>query len=769
MRRATILAFSLLPLACVEATPRPSGTTLTAVANSTSTATKPAPPASAPRAAAIDRAWLKTYASTRRFRLGAPQRAQPTPDGKAVLFLRSGPRDPKQSLFETDLTSGQTREILTADALLTGPETISATEKARRERMRISARGLAMFELSDDGATVLVPISGRLFVFDRASGKSRELKTHPGAIDPHFSPDGKSVAYVSGNDVYLAGVDAPTDVAVTKGGTDTRTHGVAEFVAQEELARSRGFWFSPEGDRILYEEADTSKVEVLTIPDPSHPEQKPYESAYPRAGKANAEVRLGIVPVRGGATTWIAWDEKRFPYVATVKWSKGAPLTIYVMDRLQQNAELLAVDVATGKTSVLVKEHDSAWINLDASVPRFTPDGTQFLWSSERGGAWELELRDKAGPLVRKLTKKDFGYDAVVDLDVASSTVIVQASSEPTDARVFAVSLAGGEPKSIAGNAGEYVHATFGKGHDVFVTRYATRGAMPRYDARWVNGGHPPVEIPAMVEAPALPNLELTDVGDDHYRVAIIRPRAFVAGQSYPIIDAAYGGPGVNVVASDASRYLFEQWIADAVGAVVVAIDARGTPGRERAWERALKNKALEVPLDGHIAALKALAAKYHELDLSRVGVYGWSYGGMFSGAAVLARPDVYKVAVAGAPVTDWRDYDTCYTERYLGLPESNAAAYDAASLFTWAGRSSPDRPHRPLLVIHGTADDNVYFMNSLKLADALERAGRTFEFLPIAGVTHMLVEPVMIEAVWSRAAEFLRAGLRSQPVDAAK
>jgi len=205
--------------------------------------------------------------------------------------------------------------------------------------------------------------------------------------------------------------------------------------------------------------------------------------------------------------------------------------------------------------------------------------------------------------------------------------------------------------------------------------------------------------------------------------------------------------------------WLFEQWMADATGAIVVSIDAKGTPGRGRAWERAILGKLGDVPLEGHVAALQALAAAHVEMDPSRTGVYGWSFGGYFSALAALRRPDVFTAAVAIAPVVDWRDYDTAYTERYLGLPDASAAAYDAASILTYAAQPLPAR-EPTLLIAHGTADDNVYFLHSLKLVDVLAKAGRSFRFAPFVGQTHQFASADSMEAVWLQAAKTLQAGL---------
>jgi dipeptidyl-peptidase 4 len=268
------------------------------------------------------------------------------------------------------------------------------------------------------------------------------------------------------------------------------------------------------------------------------------------------------------------------------------------------------------------------------------------------------------------------------------------------------------------------------------------------------------VELPSVAQAPPfVPNVELIKIGPDDTRVSIVRPHGFVSGKKYPIIDAAYGGPGYNVVVADAFAYLRAQWIADETGAIVVGIDARGTMWRGRGWERTLAGKLGDVPLQGHADAILAIAARYPEVDAGRAGIYGWSFGGYLAAFAILNRPDVFKVAVAVAPPADWRDYDTCYTERYLGLPDDNEAAYRKASLLS----VDPAKPARPLLIVHGTADDNVYFANSIKLVDALEKAGRPFEFMPVASATHQIAQPELAEVVWRRIAEFLRAQLQAR------
>jgi dipeptidyl-peptidase-4 len=708
---------------------------------------------------------VRALAQTRGFRLGAPSHATLTADAKTVLFLRSGPRDPKQSLFEMDVATGDVRPLATPEALLAGPETLSPEERVRRERMRVRTTGFTSLDASRDGREVLVTLSGRVFVVDRASGKARALPTGDGAaIDPQLSPDGTRVAFVRDDDLNVVPVASGRATQITRGGTERVTHGLADFIAGEELDRTRGFWWSPDGTRLLYEEADASKVDVLTIADAFHPDQPAQRIAYPRPGRTNAELRFGIVASTGGPTTWARWDHARFPYVAQASWPKGGPPLLFVLDRLQHEGQLLAVDVASGNTRALVTEHDTAWVNVDPSVPRWLPDGKGFVWASERSGDWQLELRDASGTLVRELLPKGFGYAALADVDEAKRTAVALAGEDPTQQVPWLVDLDGGRPPTRLSTQAAIVHAHFDEAHSTYVSVEESLASMPRSFVRSLDGATAR-EIPSLAEGPReLPGVELAEVGEDHERVAIVRPHGFRSDRRYPVIDAAYAGPHFVVVERSALAFVRAQWIADSTSCIVVAIDARGTPRRGRDWERALHKKLGSVPLDGHVEALRALGARYPEMDTSRVGVYGWSFGGYFAALAVLARPDVYRVGVAGAPPADWRDYDTAYTERYLGLPDTDAAAYDAASLLTRAREPAhgPDAA-RPLLVVHGTADDNVWFLNGLKLTDALSRAQRPFEFMPLAGTTHMLLDPQLSEEVWLRTSQVLRDALHAR------
>jgi dipeptidyl-peptidase-4 len=699
--------------------------------------------------------FLRQYAETYRFSLGRPRSAQLTLDGSAVLFLRSQPRSFVQDLFEFDCQTQKERVLLTADQILRGgDEQLSAEEKALRERLRLAVRGIARFDLSDDGSKILVPLSNRLFVIDRASGQSAEVKSSAMGfpLDPSLSPDGQRLACVRDGEIYVTDLASGEERRITSGAGGTITNGTAEFVAQEEMDRVHGYWWSPDSRRIAYQQTDTAGMETFHILDPLHPEREPNTWPYPRTGTKNASVRLAIVPVEGGDSRPVAWDNEKYPYLAKVVWKDKGPLTILVQNRRQTEEVLYAVDEQTGDLTELLKETDQAWINLMPSCPRWLEDGSGFLWLTERTGEWSLELHAREGTPVRTLTPKGFGLIDLAGVDEERKVAYVMASTDPTQQHIYSISLAGGAPKKLTSNPGNHVF-TFRKRWSGYLHSFNLADGRIGTQVCGADG-RTTGELESVAEEPSLPKLELLTVGERKLRAAIVRPRSFVKGAKYPVIVHVYGGPHFLTVNSSPRGSLLQRWLADE-GFIVVSLDGRGTPRRGRQWERAIKNNLIDIPLADQVDGLKALAEKCPEVDLDRVGITGWSFGGYFSAMAAMRRPDIFKVAVAGAPVCDFRDYDTHYTERYMGLPDENPSGYEAANVATYCKDLSV-----PLLIIHGTADDNVYFLHSLKMTEALFRAGKQFEFLPLAGFTHMVPDPNVTIRLHSRIAAFFQRHL---------
>ena len=706
--------------------------------------------------APLDASYLRLHAETRGFMLGRPVRPKPTADGKFVLFLRAKARTPSMSLFEYDTATGKTRELLTPEQLLKGAEEhLSPEEKARRERQRISVGGFTDFQVSPDGNHILVTLSGKLYLVERQTGNAEELPTSDGIIvDPKFSPIDAHVAYVRDHDVYMANVYTG-ETLLTTSGTEKKTHGLAEFVAQEEMGRFTGYWWSPDGKSIAYEEADAEGVEVWHVADPIYPNQPAQPFFYPRPGKANVKVRLGIVAAKdrlrevtpsGHQTLWIEWDDITYPYLADVRWEKDGPMTLTVQNRLQTELVLLKCDPATGKTTPLLAERDTAWVNIRHDCPRWLKDGS-FLWVGESKEGPRLERRGKDGTLQAVLVPPEAGFLELLDVDPGAGRIAYRASPDPTQSQLFLLPLEGGKPTQVSKGPGQHT-AVFAKDHEVYVETFTSTTAMPKTTFHTADGGLVG-ELPSVAEEPPFAlNTEIVKVGDDPgFYAYVVRPHGFDKTKRYPVIVHVYGGPTHCMVQDAMGNRLIDQWLADQ-GFIVAAIDNRGTPGRGRDWEKAASRHFGTVPLEDQMAGLKALGRRFPEMDLERVGVYGWSFGGYLSALAVLKAPDVFKAAVAGAPVVDWLDYDTHYTERYLGLPDADADAYKEASLLSYAADLK-----RPLLLVHGTADDNVYFRHTLKLTNALFRAGKDFDLLPLAGMTHMTPDPVVTERLYEKIA----------------
>lgn len=705
----------------------------------------------------IDYDFLDRYAKTGRFRAGKPRRFTFTPDNKRLLFLRSGPRSKVHDLYELNLETGGERVLLTADRILRGEtEELSAEEKARRERMRLSARGIVSYDLSKNGEFILVPLSGKLYVIDRLTLSIQELPDRGGyPLNPTFSPKSDKVACARDGELYVIDIATNRQLKLSSGAGGTITNGTSEFVAQEEMGRFSGYWWSPGGDFIAYQRTDTAGMETMHIMDAMKPSQPPQTWAYPRPGKKNALVTLGVIPVDGGKTTWINWDRARYPYLATVKWKDDAPLTIVVQNREQTESAILTADHKTGETKTLHIERDRAWVNLDQTMPLWLKDGSGFLWTTERRGAWQIELRSKGGELAREITSPDFPLRSFIAFGERSGAIYATAGYDPTQSHVYRIPFTGGDPVRLTSEEGMH-DAEFSRDRSAFVHTFAPVNGNAKYDVRTADG-EKIASVRSVAEHPNLNmRVEYTTVGEDPMMHALlVRPKDFDSAKKYPVIVHVYGGPHGQQVQKSRDRYLLGQWIADH-GFIVVSLDGRGTPNRGREWERAIKHNLIDIPLSDQATGLQMLGAKYPELDLSRVGVYGWSFGGYFSAMAVMRRPDVYHVGVAGAPVCAWEDYDTHYTERYMGLPDKNPSGYQASNVLTYCPNLT-----RPLLIIHGTADDNVYFTHALKMSNALFRANRPHDFLPLSDFTHMVSDPVVTKALYGRMLEYLADGLR--------
>jgi len=709
-------------------------------------------------------AFPRRHARTRGFTLGRPRGFAVGADGARVAFLRStAGDDPVNRLWVLDLDGGGERLVADPAALLGGPGglregpgdsvELPAAELARRERARERAGGIVAFGADRDLTVAAFALAGRLFVADLAAGgpgpsgpadspSPREL-AGGGVLDPRVDPTGRRVAWVADGAVHVATLAAgPATSSLLVGEDDPEvTWGLAEFVAAEEMGRGRGFWWAPDGERLAVARVDTRAVQRFHLTDPADPAAEPVRLPYPAAGTANAEVRLAVVGLDGGRVE-IGWDRAAFPYLAAVVWAPGGPLTLLVQARDQTETRVLGADPDSGATTELAAQRDPAWVELVPGVPAWL-DGRLVMTADDPGCDTRRMTVDGA-----PVTPPGLQIQEVVA--VAGGAVLVAGSEEPTEVHLWRV-VPGGPAERLTSEPGH--HSAVAAGEVAVLTsatleRDGTSTTVHR-------AGRPLAAIGSLAETPAVrPRPLLLRAGRRELRTALLLPGGpFQA--PLPVLLDPYGGPHHRQVLAVRDRFLVAQWFADQGFAVLVA-DGRGTPGRGPAWERAVHRDLAGPALDDQVEALHAVAAHHPELDLHRVAIRGWSFGGYLAALAVLRRPDVFHAAVAGAPVTDWRLYDTHYAERYLGHPDRDPDAYRRSSLLA----DAPRAPERPLLLVHGLADDNVVAAHTLRLSGLLLAAGRAHSVLPLSGVTHLAVQEAVAENLLHLQLRFLQDAL---------
>jgi dipeptidyl-peptidase-4 len=687
----------------------------------------------------------RQHARTQRFTLGTPRTFTVAPDGSRAVFLRSDTGTSRANGLWTVTADGVETRLVDPVALLgdSTDEDLPPEERARRERTREQASGVVNYATDRDLRLAAFALSGRLFVTEVEARETTELTVAGPVLDPRPDPTGQRIAYVSGGALRVVNVTGGDDRALAEPDGPGVTWGLAEFVAAEEMDRVRGYWWAPDGQRLLAARVDETPVRRWHIADPANPDRPATEIGYPAAGTPNAHVTLAVFGLDGTRVD-VSWDTDEFPYLAEVHWSdRGAPL-LAVQSRDQRALRVLALDPDTGVTKTVLEQTDPHWVDLVPGLPAWTADG-RVLRIEPRDGAYRLVAGDDV------LTGPDLNVRAVLD-NGASDVLFAAHGPDSTQVHVHTVPLAGGPTTRVSEVDGVHRAA---RGGDLTVLASAAMGWSGTRTAL-LRGGTRVAEITSYAENPVLtPNVTLLTVGERRLRCALVLPTGYRGGK-LPVLLDPYGGPGWGAqrVLATRNSYLAAQWLADQ-GFAVLVVDGRGMAGRGPAWDRAIADD-FTLTLDDQVDALHAVAADHPHLDLDRVAIRGWSFGGYLAALAVLRRPDVFHAAIAGAPVTDWRLYDTHYTERYLGHPDAQPEVYDRNSLIEDA-----DRLGRPLLLIHGLADDNVVAAHTLRLSSALLAAGRPHAVLPLSGVTHMTPQEQVAENLLLLQVDFLRTALR--------
>ena len=680
-------------------------------------------------------------ARTQRFTLGAPRNVTVSPDGQRVTFLRSsGPEDAVTALWTLELQTDHERCVADPRMLLASDrDDLPPAERARRERARESAAGITAFATDLAHRVAVGALAGHLVVADLSEGTARLFDVPGPVVDPRVDPTGTRVAWVRERSLWVADLDSADSARALLADDDQDVRwGVAEFVAAEEMDRHRGYWWSPDGTSVLAARVDDAAVGRWWIADPATPGSAPMELAYPAAGTPNAEVSAWLVPLDGPPTE-VTRDRGAWPYLAQAGWDAHGPLLTF-MSRDQHTMEVRSVEPSDASTALVWSDVDAAWLERSPGTPARLGDGRMVV-TAERGGTRRL-LVDGTEVTPADLTVRGVEH-------VGDDTIFLTANpiDDATVLDVWRWSPTGLE--RLTDGTGISSASAGGDTVVLRTTSLKTVGARTE-----VIGG--PVLTSHAATPLVEPNVTIQHLTRRRLATAVLLPHGVSPEARLPVLLDPYGGPHAQRVVQASAAYLSSQWFADQ-GFAVVVIDGRGTPGRGSDWERAVHLDLAGPVLDDQLDGLAAAAEVEPRLDLSRVAIRGWSFGGYLAALAVLRRPEVVHAAVAGAPVTDWRLYDTFYTERYLGQPGDPADpdVYERSSLLADAPRLE-----RPLLLVHGLADDNVVSAHTLRLSSALLAHGRPHQVLPLTGVTHMASQEDVAENLLLLQLDFLRRAL---------
>jgi dipeptidyl-peptidase-4 len=705
-----------------------------------------APPATAPRAATpAERATVRgaeaspiTCVRMAKFPepgWDMPRAAQFSPDGKMVTFLASEKGGDEMALYAFDLGTKETRMLVKAADLLAETGPMSREEELRRERQRQRAQGITSYRWAKNRNRMLIPLGGDLFVRDEAGKIDRLTSTKPPELDGKLCPTGDKAAYVRENELYAMDVATKREVALTRGAKPGQSRGLSDYNGQEEFDEESGFFWSPTCDRLVYLEVD--ERDVASVPILGYRASKPdlMEEKYPEAGAKNPIVKVGVLDVATKKTTWVKWPDASEHYYGRFQWSAdGKWLVAQRVARDQKRVDLVRIDAATGEAKVIFTRTHPAWVTFMPT--RVFEKSATVVALRDFDGHDHLELRDaKTGQAIARLTSGDWDVTDIVGVDEARGRVVFEGTKDGViDRQVYSVPIAGGAITRLTSEPG--VHkAAASPTASAFVDVHSAADRLPKAVVRDA-GGAPLGELPARRDA----DLERLRIRPPRFVTvmshgvelegALLEPRDRKEGVKYPTIVMVYGGPDAQFVLNRYTPHLQWQHLADR-GFVVFQLDNRGSAGRGHAFETPISRHLGDVELEDQLAGVAYLKSLPF-VDGDRLGIYGHSYGGYMTLVAMLRAPDQFKVGVAGSPVTDWRLYDTGYTERFMGTPADNKEGYDLSD-----GAAGAKNLKGKLLVIHALMDENVHFANAAHLFDALVAADKHFDVFVFPGERH--------------------------------
>lgn len=678
---------------------------------------------------------LERIFTTRDFSAGgfAPQWSD---DGESFVVVETDPQTQASDVWTVGISTGKRDRRIQGSRLLAE----GRTEPVEVEEIAWSADGRRALIYTNSQQVWRQRTKGTYYVWDQQAGRLVPLSRGEGWQQfAKLSPDGTRVGFVRNNDLFVVDLATGRETQLTRDGSDTVINGTFDWVHEEELDLRDGWRWSPDGKRIAYWRLDQSPVPVFTwVDDLAGQYSRPVGLRYPKPGEPNSRVRIGVVDAAGGETRWM--DTGEGEYLARMDWAESPDeLVIQRMNRLQNRIDVLLTDANTGRSRTVFSDTDSAWVDVDDDLT-LVRGGRQILWTSEREGYNQIYLYGRDGKLVRKLTREPWDVTYVNGVDERGGWVYFTGTGgNAAERHLFRVKLDGTGLQKLTREPGTHSASVSPDGR-WFVDVYSRAGVPPvarlhRADGGLVralsDNGRAQANLQAAgVRAPEFFRIPTGDGAE--MNALMVRPAGFDATKKYPVLFYVYGTPGAQTVtdAWGGSRYLWHQLLAQK-GYIVVSVDTRGTGNRGRAWEKAGYGRAGVTVTDDLMTAARWMAAQPY-VDPARIGMWGWSGGGYTTGLSLARGGKLYRAGISVAPVTDWRLYDNIYTERFMGLPQDNAAGYDATSVVKLAPGITAD-----YLLVHGTADDNVHFQNSVQLADALQAAGKQFSFMLYPNKNH--------------------------------
>ena len=657
-----------------------------------------------------------------------------SPDGSFVTVLQGREDDAEQQdLWAYDLESGEGRLLVSSTDILGAPEELSLEEKNRRERLREYGSGIVSYSWAGD-SLLLFPLGGDIYLYDLVSQEARQVTATKGfETDPKVFGQGRYVAYIRENNLYVKDLETGLERQLSDGATDLIRNGIASFVVQEELDRFTGYWASPDAKSIAYTQTDEANVEIRNRIEYTADSVTNVEQRYPFAGTPNATVKLGVVEVKGGSTKWVDIGDEKDIYLSRAFWSKDSKVIfVGILSRDHKSHKLLKVNPSTGKSEILFEETHPTWLNVEVEY-RALKDGS-ILWSSERndkGQLFRVETEGERAGEFTPVTPPDILMTRLNCFNEERGELYFTGWKDtPLSRHIYKINLDGTELSQITQDAGMN-SGNFNKSCERYIGRFSNRKTPPQTRAfksdgtplAWLNENkldESHVYAPYLDAdiTPEFGTLAAADGTELHYR--IFKPNDLKAGEKRPSVTIVYGGPHVQRVTDNWSVGLSKMLAHH--GFVVFQMDNRGSSNRGKKFEDVLYRKMGQPEVEDQKIGADWLKSQPF-IDADKMGVYGWSYGGYMS-LMMLGQTDKYKAGVVGAPVTEWQLYDTAYTERYLGSPNEGDPNYTKGSYENSNVWPYLDGLTEPFLLIHGMSDDNVVFRNSTKLMDKMHKRG---------------------------------------------